>query len=533
MTENLLYGPVRKTGTQIGAFLFYWYDAPNNNANASQMPYHPYGLAGDSWVGYNNGYYSMLNQCWWEAEFADMRRAGIDVAALVCWGDHISVANYMVPALERSGVGIKIAMFDDTTSECCEWNVDQGRSYYPHSPMPLSDEANWTYFYDRKIKPFFQAIPQKFWATHNGADLEEGGRPIIITYTAGWFSGVSSYGTALWQWVKDRFAADFKDANNNAIVPWLILENSWFQQGGAGSADGRYAWGAATCWGSSYELGGYRVSSVGPGYDDRLIRSPGLYVDRYEGYRLVGSFNGQQAFNSDLVMLETWNELWEGTAIQRCKDYPRSAGGYLPETYYIDLSRELIESSIGLRERDATFLRTWEIPETFRRGSVLSVDVRNDGFLPWTAGEYLLGGRLLNSSTREVIPGTERVLATLPVTVSSGSEVRVGFNVPSDWPDNAAYLIQLDMIEGATWFGSLGDQPVTKLISLRPADNVAPSRVSNFAAIAGQKKITLTWRNPSTTDFRSTVIRMSTSGYPTSVSSGVLVAHRFAAPSSY
>ncbi len=139
-----------------GRFFFYWYDAPYNNADPNQMPYHPYGLIGNPWIGYNNGYYSILNQYWWEAEFQDMRRAGVDFAALICWGNNnsyfntASVASYMIPALDRSGCGIKIAMFDDTTSECCEWNVAQGRSYYPHVKMPLSDTNNWLYFYDLK-----------------------------------------------------------------------------------------------------------------------------------------------------------------------------------------------------------------------------------------------------------------------------------------------------------------------------------------------------------------------------------------------
>ncbi|MCX8053491.1 MAG: DUF5010 domain-containing protein [Armatimonadetes bacterium] len=532
-SENLLYGPIRKPNTQVGAFLFYWYDAPNNNANPNQMPYHPYGLIGDPWVGYNNGYYSMRNQYWWEAEFQDMRLAGVDIAALICWGDHASVASYAVPALDRSGCGIKIAMFDDTTSECCEWNVDQGRSYYPEPRMPLSNPANWTYFYDRKIKPFFQAIPQKYWATHNGASLENGGRPIIITYTMAWFNDVSTHGNALWQWVKDRFAADFKDANNNGIVPWLIHENSWFEHNAANVADGRYAWGAAIRYGLTYSHNSYRVTSIGPGYDDRLIRSPGRFDDRYDGRRLVNSFNWQGAFESDLIMFETWNELWEGTSVQRCKDYPRSTGGYFPETYYISLSRELVESSVGFRELDATFLRTWEIPTTFRRGSLMTVKLRNDGFMPWVAGTFSLGGRLLYSSTRQVVPNTERSLTVLSETVVSGSEVTVPVVIPTDWPSGSQYLLQLDMMYGSTWFSSSGDRPVTVPINLSPADNTAPSRVSSFTATASQRKVTLNWRNPTSSDFRATVIRMSTTGYPANASSGTFVTHRFASPGSY
>ena len=85
-------------------------------------------------------------------------------------------------------------MFDDTSSQECEWNWDNGRGYGTSVKMPLSDHNNWSYFYDRKIKPFFAAIPQRHWATHNRQTLEAGGRPIIITYTAAWFDDVATDG---------------------------------------------------------------------------------------------------------------------------------------------------------------------------------------------------------------------------------------------------------------------------------------------------------------------------------------------------
>lgn len=540
-TSLLLAGPAHRTGTQTGTYFFYWYDAPYNNADPNQMPWHPYGLVGNSWVGYNNAYYSCRNEYWWEAEFADMNRAGISVAALICWGNRHAtyfnnndIATKMVPALDRSGCNVKIAMFDDTTSEACEWNVDQGRSYYPHQPMPLSDQNNWTYFYDRKIKLFFEAIPQKYWATHNGLPLEQGGRPIIITYSASWFSGVGTYGAPMWQWIKDRFAADFKDSNGNAIVPWVIHEKSWFSSGGAATADGEYAWGAATNNGSTFTVGDYTTSAIGPGYDDRRIRNPGLYADRFDGGRLIGSFNGRNPHNSDLLMVETWNELWEGTPLQRCKDYKYSTGAAMSETFYIDTMRSLVTGSLGLRDYDATFLRTWQIPANAKKGSIISVTVRNDGLLPWDAGSVSLGGRLLYLNTTNVVPGTDRVLAPLPRTVLSGEECQISFAVPDDWPNSSAwiYTLQLDMMRGSEWFASFGDSPVTKVINIKPSDSGAPGRPNSFTATPGEKRVVLNWRNPTNSDFRSTVIRMSTSGYLSSPSQGIPVTNRYASPGS-
>ena len=108
---------------------------------------------------------------------------------------------------------------------------------------------------------------------------------------------------------------------------------------------------------------------------------------------------GRNIFDSNLILVETWNELAEGSGIERSLDDPADAGGYLPETHYIDTFRNLAASSVGFRDYDATFLRTWQIPEIIFRGEPVSVPVRNDGFLPWDPGSSALGGRLLNAAT--------------------------------------------------------------------------------------------------------------------------------------
>lgn len=530
---QLRSAPERPSDTQTGGFFFYWYDAPGANAYPEQMRFHPYGLIGDPWNGYAGGYYSLTNAAWWEAEFQDMKRAGMDTAALICWGEHPSQAtnfktsklpSTLVPALERSGVGIRIIMFDDTTSQCCEWNEANGRGYTVNTRMPLSDLANWAYFYDRKIKPFFEAVPRQYWATHNGQPLEAGGRPVIITYTAAWFRDVGTHGTALWEWIKQRFAADFTQGGVG-IVPWLIHETSWYAAGAGGPADGRYAWGAATNDGSRFDRGGFVVASIGPGYDDRPIRTPGKVADRHDGGRLSGSFRAQAAEQVNLLMVETWNELWEGTSLQRCRDYTGTAGP-LADTHYLDLFRSLVSGGIGLHEDDATFLRTWEMPTQARRTSMRRVSIRNDGRSRWDHA-YTLGGVLLNPSTGQPVAGSQRSLAEIPPTVS-GQEIAVDFTLPTDWPFDGTYLLRLGVLRNGEWIAS-GSRP-TRSVQLNPSDVTAPGRVSQFTATAGARRIVLAWTNPTTSDFYSTLIRMSTSSSPSSPTAGEFVAHRPAGP---
>ena len=475
-SANLLYGPTRTPAKQLGALLFPWFDAPDPSY-ATDIINDPRGLGGDPYDGYGagypgGGYYSSLNEYWWEGVFSDMKRAGLDFVEIQHCPGHGSRlyipdnTDQILAALERSGCDLKLAMFGGNSAVAI-WNNENGRGWNVDPPLDLSRPDIVTYFYDKDIKSFFAAIPKKYWATHNGLSLEQGGRPIVITYATSGYSSfdLGTYGNNIWISVKQRFAADFKDANGNGIVPFLVLESSWFVNGAGAYADGRYGWAAAVYGPNTYGVGGYYTTQIGPGYDDRLIRNPGGYTPRQDGGQMVRWFNsrpaGRNIFDSNLILVETWNELAEGSGIERSLDYPADAGGYLPETHYIDTFRNLAASSVGFRDYDATFLRTWQIPEIIFRGEPVSVPVRNDGFLPWDPGSSALGGRLLNAATGSVISGTERSLADMPQSLLQGQECLISFTVPADWP-TGYYVLQLDMKHGPTWFASDGDSPVTK-----------------------------------------------------------------------
>ncbi len=60
-----------------------------------------------------------------------------------------------------------------------------------------------------------------------------------------------------------------------------------------------------------------------------------------------------------------------------------------------------------------------------------------------------------------------------------------------------------------------------------PADDwTPPGPVTNFLAKGGGLRVTLTWTNPTATDFKGAVIRMRTDGFPTAPSDGFAVADK-------
>ncbi len=70
-------------------------------------------------------------------------------------------------------------------------------------------------------------------------------------------------------------------------------------------------------------------------------------------------------------------------------------------------------------------------------------------------------------------------------------------------------------------YDSSGNFASGALASGTPVDAIAPGQVMAFSAKAGDAQITLNWTNPADADFSQTIIRRSTSGFPTTPTSGV------------
>lgn len=407
---------------QTAAYFFFWHECPGWSCNPDIVYAVPPGwtapLANDP-DSRDGVYYSALNEYWYRQEVRDMQLAGIDVVLPVSWGDSPSpwfrtaALQGLVEANRTLGSPLRIGLFDDTTSEISEYNdfLDNQEFdgsawvYLGGAPLDLSDPAAGFFFYDRKIRPFFQTIPQEMWATHNGRPVEAGGRPLIVTYTRLNITHME-YAGQMWAGVKASFARDFQDRNGNPIIPFLILESTWFSGDALGGsppvdtvADSRYTWGTALQGPYWHTHAGYTVSSIGVGFDDHKnvnssnrIRRRDLTVDEQPGGpgAFLETSLARIPAGTDLLLIETWNELYEGTNVCR-SGYPEIANQFVSEDYYIGLLRRLLLGQY-LWWGAQPLPPCW--PAHLERGRSYRLDfpMENTGTRTWSAegGVYLL-----------------------------------------------------------------------------------------------------------------------------------------------
>jgi hypothetical protein len=253
---------------------------------------------------------------WFEKELADASYAGIDVMLPVYWGKSEYWSSQGLEALARAGAELRssksaapqIGLFLDTT-------ILTG--------MDLTSDSGKAFLYET-FRDFFAAIPRDQWATIDG-------RPIAFLYFSFFATG---FDQSTFDYVYERFTNDF------GVRPYIVRELTWNQakDGVTGESDpsrpitteASFKWGAA--------LDGFldraSVASVGPGFDERLIPDRGdAHRSRDDGEWYRSNF--EQAIKSGrrMVVIETWNEIHEASAIAETVEYGRA---------YLELTRDLV-----------------------------------------------------------------------------------------------------------------------------------------------------------------------------------------------
>jgi hypothetical protein len=278
----------------VGTYFFYWYNIYTkehfiNGDGSDALVDHP--------VSNEDFSYSSAN--WWAKEMRDVITADIDFIAPVYWGvpgyDSWSFQGIpkMVEAydmLVKAGeTPPRIGLFYDTSTL-------QHNQPNKHVDLTTIDGKQWLY---HTIRDYFSLIPPRMWALIEG-------RPIILLYSAAF--ALKQDPKAL-DYVYESFEKDF------ACRPYIVKEVSW-----QGKADATYAWGGAL--GPQW----HDVLALGPGYDHHAVpgRQP-LVKDREDGKFYQRSWESLLAKPADqrpsIVMVETWNELHEGTDICNTKEY--------------------------------------------------------------------------------------------------------------------------------------------------------------------------------------------------------------------
>ena len=331
----------------VGTHFFYWYDIESkahfvNYDGTDALTDHP---------ARNEGY-SYKSAAWWKRELLDVTAAGIDFILPVYWGcpgtyDSWSFVGLppMVQAWEelvREGKQPpRVGLFYDTST-------------LRHNPrgwhLDLSTDAGKRWFY-ATIRDFFSFVPPKMWAAIEG-------RPIVVLYGPGF---AAKQDPALFPFVRQQFRRDF------ATDMFLAKNLGW-----EGEAD------VLCSWGGALGLKAYGFTSLGPGYDHTAVpnRTP-LVVDRQRGAYYEGLWKQFLSYGlkrrGKVVLVETWNELHEGTDVCDSREFGRQYIGLTAK--YAKLFRD-----DAVLPKTGPFAGAGQVEwDAVRTGEKLGITMKNSG----------------------------------------------------------------------------------------------------------------------------------------------------------
>jgi hypothetical protein len=303
----------------VTTYLFYWFDANSLNQRArtfDPFPYHPTDQATQSF----------FDPAWYLKQFTDMEAAGIDFVLPDYWGEPGQYNRTVAPApelnlfatqglppmvqaleqLDQAGHPLKIGLFLDTTILNDE---------------DLTTERGQQIFY-ASIRDYYSKIPPHLWAAI-------GGRPVIWLYDA---QKVGAFDQSTFDYVYAHFAQDF-----GGLQPFIVREDQWYTERTAANrviqTEGVYGWGAAP-FGYNADPR-YTVAEVGPGFQSTQLPGPDrISTPRNDGSAFTNELNQALASGLQIMAIETWNELGEGSGILETQEFGRQ---------YIDIARSFAD----------------------------------------------------------------------------------------------------------------------------------------------------------------------------------------------
>jgi hypothetical protein len=257
---------------------------------------------------------------WWTTVVRQAQDAGLGWVAPGCWGEGSNAdpatLSPLLAAIDKVAPRLKVALFDDTTSEVLRKNLARGRGWTTDVRFDLADlegtgEGGLKYFYDQQWKRFFQTVPAKY-------RLMVDGRPVVFM----WHGGAESYSHqnffhAMVDALREATRRDF------SVDPFVVPEESWLQLDPATRADALYDWFEPHhSFATSMLWNGTRVGHVVPGYDCSRCDSAGPVVARQDGALYE---TGLQAVapDADLVLIESLNNVDENAHIMEATPWGR------------------------------------------------------------------------------------------------------------------------------------------------------------------------------------------------------------------
>jgi hypothetical protein len=326
--------PVRQSKRDIGAVCMFFFNCPagvncgmdwaNTHALGMAVP-HPL-LGGGS--GGGAGFYSPSEPGFWRRELLDAKYAGLQFLMLNTYGPDIADGKLapLEKALEGLDHPIQIALFDDTWT----WGQPYFTEFWKQKPDLMDADKAAKTLYEAKWKPFFQQIDKSHWYRFKG-------RPFIYFYNSGTLEPRERSAAVLAK-MKARFKADFGEE------PFVDVDTAYFaDQDMPRVADARFTWMTFNLPEkmSRSRLNGHVIDHAMVKWDAVGRDRPGEIANN--GDRLVkdGALLKQvlaSSTDAELLILATWNDLGEGTGVNRNYDY-YAGGRWLEPDYFMRIIR--------------------------------------------------------------------------------------------------------------------------------------------------------------------------------------------------
>jgi Domain of unknown function (DUF5010) len=274
------------------------------------------------------------NQTWWNEVVRQAREAGFGWFAANCWGQQSATPSDpilrgdpielppLLTAIDANGGTMKIALFDDTTSEVLRKNIQRHNSFGLTPKFDLADqdgtgEGGYAFFYEQQWKRFFQTVPDRYLLKING-------RPVVFTWihTSLWYDHPEAFHTLL-----DALRASTK--RDFGFDPFIILEESWLRADPGVVPDASYEWFGPPVFATVKQYNSIRIGHAIPGYDCHLCPTPGPVVDRQNGNTYRAALDAV-APGSDLVLVEGFTNADENALLVETNAWGRK---------YLDITR--------------------------------------------------------------------------------------------------------------------------------------------------------------------------------------------------
>jgi hypothetical protein len=327
----------RKGTRDLGAVLMFFSDCPRGvNCGMDWANTHAHGMnAGHplfAFGGTPTNYYNPRNAGFWYRELQDAAWAGLQFFVINTYGPDLGglpdQLAMLSQALTKAGPAVKVALFDDP------WAWGQASSPAPFKTRPnMSDtEGAAQAIYAAKWKPFYTRIDKQYWYTFQN-------RPFIYFYNAGTLNPLN-VSAAVVARLKQLFVQDF------GVMPFVAVETAYFQDPNMPNvADSQFTWNTlgngnggkvsrSTLHGVTLDhfmvkwdtVGRDRAGAIAAS-SDRIIKNPSVLTERVAASQ-----------DAQIAVIATWNDLGEGTGINRNYDY-YVAGAWSPPTAFMSVTR--------------------------------------------------------------------------------------------------------------------------------------------------------------------------------------------------